>query len=457
MKWIKLKKDHGGYKTGDLVEVHAAIAKAYIDADMAEDGGDGPTKAIENIGLESLQKALQDFGVEMGTVFKTAAIDLKKGLEFKNIQPGEAQGDKGKSLGDFVKQIARAGDIRNIEECRGAQDRLSKAYGSSYGIQKGAEESSGGTGGYWTVPTVFEKAILMEQAEEAVILPGVTNVPLSARAVEWPSLDQYKAPTKGNSALYGGITVSRKGEKNTRDRTQAIATKVKLEANDLTAYSEFSRDDQQDSEGVVESMLTKLIGGAIGFRRDWEHMWGSGQGQAQGYIGCDAMINVNRAVDGTVGWIDVAGMLKYLMPSAQKRAVFVAHPYLLQSFLTMTDPSGRYIYVPTYPGTSNGPAGYNPPPMLANIPVLFTEKANQVGSLGDFTLCDRKAILSGMRSGIELGLSEHFLFDSDQIALRAKVRDDAQPWLKKAITLADGAGTNKVSAFVGLKNHAGNG
>ena len=184
----------------------------------------------------------------------------------------------------------------------------------------------------------------------------------------------------------------------------------------------------------------------------------NGQGQAQGYIGCDAMMYVNRAVDGTVGYVDVAAMLKYLMPSAQKRSIWVAHPYLIEKFLTMQDPAGHYIYIPTYPGNTNGPAGTNPLPMLANIPVLFTEKAGAIGSLGDFTLCDRKAILSGMRSGIEIGLSEHFLFDSDQIALRAKVRDDAQPWLKKPIILADGApanAPNKVSAFIGLKNHAG--
>ena len=244
---------------------------------MAEDGGDGPrSRPSKTIGAENRSsKALKDFGVEHGGRLQgDAASDLKpRASTSRTIEPTEAQADKNKSLGDFVRQITKAGDVRDIESCQESQARLAKVYGSS--LKKGQEESGGGTGGYWTVPTVFEKTILMEQAEEAVILPGVTNVPLGARAVEWPSLDQYKAPSRGNSAMFGGITVSRKGEKNPRDRTQAVATKVKLEANDLTAYSEFSRDDQQDSDGVVESMLTKLIGGAIGFRRDWEHMWGS--------------------------------------------------------------------------------------------------------------------------------------------------------------------------------------
>jgi HK97 family phage major capsid protein len=448
MKWIKLLKDHSGHKAGVLLQVEEIVAKAYIDAGLAEDGGDGPTKAIEAIGLEELRKEMKAFGTGMGEVFKEATADLKK--TFK-IEPGPQQADKTKSLGDFVAHIVKAGDIRNLEQCQASQNRLAKEYGAKFGIQKGQEESSGGAGGFWTVPVEFEKTILMEQAENAVILPGVTAVPMGARAKEWPSLDQYQTPTNGNSAYFGGITVSRKGENTQRSQTQAAATKIKLEANDLTAYATFTRDDQQDSDGVVESMLTMLIGGAIGWRRDWEHMWGSGEGQPLGYIGCDAMLTQARAVALSVTWLDIAGMLKYLQPSSQKRAVFVAHPYLLQQFLTLTDPSGRYIYIPAFPGNQIGAAGINPSPMLANIPVLFTEKAAAPGNLGDFTLCDRKAILSGMRSGIELGLSEHFLFDTDQIALRAKVRDDAQPWLKKPIKLSDGsAGTNKVSAFIGL-------
>lgn len=448
MKWIKLKSAVGEHKAGALIEVEEATADAYVKAGLADHAGSGPNQAIEAVGAEELKKALKQYNDGMAVVFKEAADEMRKNAKFPSIEAGAQEADRTKSMDDFVFQIARAANVNDLEGCRAAQERLTKAYGSK--INKGQEESQGGSGGFWTVPTVYEKTILAAQGEDAVILPGVTNVPLGARAVEWPSLDQYQVPTKGNSAYYAGITVSRKGENTPRDLTQAAGTQVKLEANDLTAFAKYSRDVQQDSEGVVESQLTTLIGGALGFRRDWEHMWGDGVGKALGYLNCPAVIKKNRTTALTVTYADVALLVSLLMTASHKRAVWVAHPYLLNSFLTMQDPAGHYIYVPTYPGMNNGPAGYNPPPMLANIPVLFSEKAAAPGNYGDFTLCDRKAILSGMRGGIELAVSEHYLFNTDEIAIRVKVRDDAQPWLKKPITLADGAGTNTVSAFVGL-------
>ena len=233
---------------------------------------------------------------------------------------------------------------------------------------------------------------------------------------------------------------------------------VKLEANDLTAFTQFSRDLQEDSSGMLESMLVKLIGGAIGWRRDWEHIWGSGVGMSLGVLMCLAIIKIKRQTANLVTWADISTMLSRLTPSGRKRAVWIAHPYHEATFMTMTDPSGRFIYIPNFPGPNEGSAQVgNATPRLAGLPVLYTEKANVPGSFGDFFLVDRKAILTGQRSGLEIGLSEHFLFDTDQIALRAKIRDDAQPWVKKPFILADGAGNNTVSPFIGLQNPAGNG
>ncbi|WP_435005166.1 phage major capsid protein [Tundrisphaera lichenicola] len=451
--WIKLLKAHGSHKAGDLIESEKAVADALIMAGVAEDAGEGPSDALKAVGLADLNAALKSFTDGLGAAFKDATDQIAAAGRRHAIEPGPAEADKSKSLGDFINNVVRAANVSDLEGLQSAQERLRKHYGASPRAdktEKGMEESSGGAGGFWTVPTAYEKAILMEQAEDAVILPGVTSVPLSARAVEWPSLDQYKVPTKGNSAMFGGVTVSRKGEKSVRDRTQAVGTGIKLEANDLTAFTEFSRDLVQDSGDVVQSMLTQLIGGAIGFRRDWEHIWGDGVGKATGYMNAAALIPVARTTTNLVKWADIAKMISRLMPSAAKRAVWIAHPFLLEQFLTLKDDAGNLIYVPNMPGNLTGQVQINPTPVLANLPVLFTEKAAPPGTLGDFTLVDRKAILSGMRGGVEIGLSEHFLFDSDQIALRAKVRDDAQPWLKKAITLGDGAGTNKVSAFIAL-------
>ena len=448
MKWIKLKKAMHGHEAGALIQVDEAIAKAYMDAGAAEDGGKGPNEAIEAIGVEELSKALKGFTDEMGATFKAAADNVRKAGTFPTIEPGEQQADKTKSLTDFVKNVVRSANVSDDEGRREAQERLSKAYGSE--MKRGMEEGSGTAGGLWTMPTIYEKTILMEAAEEAVIMPGSTNVPLGARAVEWPALDQYQVPTKGSSAMFAGVTVSRKGEVSQRDRTQPKPTTVKLEANDLTAFTQFSRDLQEDSSGMLESMLVKLIGGAIGFRRDWEHIWGSGVGMALGILMCAAILKIRRQTANIITWTDVATMKSRMASSGRKRCVWVAHPFHSLTLETMTDATGKLIYLPNLNPTQGPASAGNQTDTLDGIPVLYSEKMAPPGTFGDFILADRKAYLTGQRSGLEIGLSEHFLFDTDQIALRAKIRDDGQPWVKKPFTLADGAGTNQVSPFVGL-------
>jgi HK97 family phage major capsid protein len=453
VKWIKLKKDIGLNKAG-LLEVEDDIATAYIAAALAEDGGTGPSQAIQAIGVDSMLKAVQGYTDGIAEIFAAQTAALIKKFSIGTIEAGPQQADKSKSLGDFINCIARSANINDLDGARAAQDRLRKDYASKFGIEKGMEEATGTLGGFWTTPVAFEKAILMEQAEDSAILPGVTNVPLSARAVEWPALNQYQAPTKGNSSMYGGVTVSRLGENTQRSRTQPVPAKVKLEANDLTAFTQFSRDlTQDDATGTLESMLTKLIGGAIGFRRDWEHIWGTGEGQSLGFMNSAALLTSTRTTTLIVTWSDVARMLGRLTPQARKRAVWVAHPFHLTTLLEMVDGAGRYIYIPNFPQNNRGSAqvgGVNNTDILANLPVIYSEKMAAPGTTGDFCLCDRSAILSGVRGGIEFGLSEHFLFDTDQIALRCKIRDDAQPWVVAPFILADGVGTNKVSPFGAL-------
>lgn len=447
--WIKIKKALGKYKADEIIEVDDAVGKAYIEANAAEESSQA-AETVKNLGLGDFEESIKGFTAGLGNILREATTSIQQAR--LTVEPLEQQADKTKSLGDFVNNIVRAVSVADLEGCQAAQKRLSEDYGCK---KKGMEESQGTTGGYWTTPEEYETAIMREAWAEAIILPGSTNVPMGAKAQSWPALDQYKPPKAGDSAEFGGVVVSRKGENQPRDKTQAGAKRIKLEANDLTALTQYSRDMQEDTPASLSAMLTELIGGAIGFRRDWEHFYGSGEGQCQGITKSKAMIKVKRKQLGTVTYNDVARMLSRLTPAAMKRAVWVAHPFYLETFLTMTDGSGRLIYVPTMT-TSDGPIATNPVPRLANLPVFYSEKAQPMGTFGDFMVVDRKSYLTGQRSGMEIGLSEHFAFDTDMITIRAKIRDDGQSRLLGPLPLGDGSGAtdptkqNYVSAFVGL-------
>jgi len=91
-------------------------------------------------------------------------------------------------------------------------------------------------------------------------------------------------------------------------------------------------------------------------------------------------------------------------------------------------------------------------------PLVLMESLPQIGQPGDLVLCDWGEYVVGMRpmlnsgplapmevaiglrpSLIEAGMSDQFLFDTDQVAFRFKLRGDGKLTWPKQLTLADGS------------------
>jgi HK97 family phage major capsid protein len=234
--------------------------------------------------------------------------------------------------------------------------------------------------------------------------------------------------------------------------------KIKMLAQDLTAYTTLSRDLIQDSTVSIDSYAVRMIGGAIGWREDWESINGNGAGQMLGYLNSPAVLLIARNTSSHIKYQDVFTMKTRFMAGAQSPC-WIVHPYALYDIETLVDPSGRFIYIsggtllqgasPTMPAP--GSIQYKPAGYLLGWPIYTSEKVPQLGTQGDLSLIDRKCYWFGRRAGLEVGLSEHFLFDQDELAIRAKVRNDGKPGLLAPVYLADGSGTNQVSSFVVLQ------
>ena len=325
-------------------------------------------------------------------------------------------------------------------------ERLTKVYG----VTRAMTEGSGANGGY-TTPVIYEQQILKESAEEQVFVSGARQVPLGAREVEWPALNQYAAPAAGQASAFGGIQVFRKNETIQRSATAASLNKIKLLANDLTCYFEVGRDLIQDNTAALDAMLPQLGGEAIGWRTDWECWNGSGVGQLLGILNSPATIFVARNTSGHIKYQDVFTMYTRMLPRGKRGAAWYIHPFAMNDVMAMQDPSGKFIYLPVMPNTNYGQIGAPVSGTLLGLPVVETEKVSPLGTPGDLALCAMSRYLYGTRSGLEIGMSEHFKFDTDQLAIRLKIRNDGKPQLKGPIYLADGSGTNQVSAFVVLQ------
>jgi HK97 family phage major capsid protein len=441
--WIELLKAAGDLAPGFHDIADENMARGYIASGLAKDAGDGPDKIILQRSLATLRTELSGVVREAAAGIREAALAVSPG----RIDAGDQQADKTKGLTDFLRCIFTAETSRDRDAQGVAYNRLV----TDYGAKRAMGEGAGATGGYSTTVQI-ETQILKVAAETAIVRPRAQIVPLGAREVYWPALDQYRVPAPGQSASFGGVQVYRKGENVSRVESDPSLTQVKLVAQDITALAAIGRDYMADSATPVDSLITDLMGGAIGWREDWEAFNGTGSGMMQGVYTAACTIQVTRAGGAgtpTFTYADATNMLKYIMPSSRARLCWVTHPYMLQVIQNMVDGNGRLIFVPNInPGMST--ASVAPPGTLLGLPIFVSEKAPAPGNTGDVSLNDFGSYLLGTRSGLEIGLSEHFAFDKDEIYFRAKLRNDGQPWLKRAMYLADGSAANKVSAFVVL-------
>jgi HK97 family phage major capsid protein len=440
--WIELLSPVGDLKPGFHDVADEAVARAYIAANLARDAGDGPDKIILQRSMEHLRTEMSNFTRGIATELRESATAFKGGVHASVIEPGQAEADKTKGPGDFLRQVYYVDGCRDRELASSAMERLEKVYGA----KRGMTEGTGSSGGY-SVPVTYEAMIQMVEAEDAVIYPYAQEVPLGGGGSEWPCLDQFQVPTPGQSASFGGVKVYRKGENVQRTASQAALKKINLKPYDLTAYTEVSRDLLADASIPIDGLVTRLIGEAMGWREDWECLNGSGVGQFLGIYNAPCTIQVTRNTGGAIKYVDITGMYKRMMAAGMKTACWIIHNYTIDALLQIQDGTGRYIFQP-YAAPSSSVLGAAPTFMMLGLPVYVTEKAPILGSTGDLGLFDRKRYLKGVRSGLEIGLSEHFKFDTDQVAIRAKKRGDGQPQLLKAMTLADGSST--VSSFIVL-------
>ena len=84
-------------------------------------------------------------------------------------------------------------------------------------------------------------------------------------------------------------------------------------------------------------------------------------------------------------------------------------------------------------------------------PVVFTEKLPTLDTLGDIVLADFSSYAIGLRTEIQLVVSTHVRFESDELSFRLCVRMDGQPLLSEPITPVNG---DTLSPFVTLASRA---
>jgi HK97 family phage major capsid protein len=343
--------------------------------------------------------------------------------------------------------------------------------GSEVIIRTGTDSISGGSTYGYTLKPNFVDNLFRISSEAQVFANTCRGVPvMQGNETMWPLLNQFQPPTTVDgipqSAVYGGVQVYFVGETTPRTLTDASVKNNRYKLLDMAAMTSFSRDYIVDNFIGMDSEVTRIFGEAMGWVKDWTYIQGNGVGQPQGFLKANAAIGLNRGNVNEISGDDLATMISrfatmyWLKPGTR----FLANVTTLPQLYALKNTAGNLMFQPNatitqdmilsimaLSKTEERESRLIAAPMgtILGIPIYFTEKLPVLGTTGDICLVAGDAYGDATRGGIEMGMSEHYAFNVDEIYYRAKLRLYGKSLWPAAYQQADGSNTT-ISPFVYL-------
>ncbi|HZN70573.1 MAG TPA: phage major capsid protein [Micromonosporaceae bacterium] len=410
--------------------------KNYAQAQLAKQGEHLQAQIKEQTQIVLAEMLKENKGVltnrgklDLGTGTKT-----HKGTAYNKHARGVALDNEFDSLADYFASVSPKANAAHREKW----DRIRNDYSTS-------DPSKGG----FLVPEVLRSTLLQNSLESAIVRPKAMVVTMDAPRVPFPAIDE----TTHSGSVYGGITGTWVAEGEALPESEARFGRTVLDANKLVSYCEVPSELPQDAPVAFGDFIDNAFPKAIAFFEDLAFLTGNGVGRPLGALHGDntALIAVTKEsgqLADTIVWENIVKMFSRMLPSSLGSAVWVAaidtFPELATMALTV--------------GTGGGPVwlrdGASGPPMsILGRPVLFTEKTYKLGDQGDLAFIDFGQYLVGDRQEMRVESSTHYKFGNDMVVYRVIERADGRPWMKSALTPANGS-TATLSPYVTLAERA---
>ncbi len=364
---------------------------------------------------------------------------------------------RGIGLGPALKAMAGIANPNIAANADYGQEQLEKEHGfatvekaASIGI-KGLNgevrkvalaEGSGQTGGY-VVPPQFIAQLQTIAAEDAFVEPRATVMPMASRTMTLPMLDITTAQATGTSPYFAGLLATWLPEATSLSETEPQFRQTDWTAWDLCLYTVSSNQLLQDNAVGLDALLTQLFSKAITWYKEYAFLRGLGAGSSMplGIINAPATYVQSRSAGGAFTLADAAAMMSRLHVRSWDSACWIMHQSVIPKLIQMVDPAtnGHLVWLnPVMPGGSGPAANKLPKAFLNGLPIFFTEKMPTLGTKGDVMLCDLSMYVIGNRMDLQIDVSPHVNFRTNQMAWRVIARCDGKPWLNNVITDANG-------------------
>ncbi len=324
---------------------------------------------------------------------------------------------------------------------------LSTVFDNNRGVDdarlKVLTEDSGAQGGF-LVPEEFRSEMLRLAIEEAIIRPRARVIPMPRESMLFPVIKD----TTHASSIYGGVQAFWNPESAdlSADSSEPAFAQARWTAHKLTGYTLASNELLADSAIALEALLMEMFSTALAYFEDIAFFDGTGAGQPEGILNADALISVAKETGQAAATIvteNLDKMYMRMLPQSRGSAVWVAHYDIIPQLLALSRAVGTGGAPVMVMNIQNAPAF-----IIYGRPVIFTEKAQTLGTLGDIYFADFSYYMIGDRQALSVAASPHVKFINDQTVWRFIQRVDGKAWLVSALTPRNG--TTTISAFVAL-------
>lgn len=361
---------------------------------------------------------------------KSGARRLPDATEYNKDAIGATEDGKWSSRGEFFQKVYEA-SLGNL----GLDTRLVHT--------RNLGESFGDAGGF-LVPEEFRPDLMQIPLEQSIIRPRAFTMPMASASLRIPAVKD----SSHASNLFGGVSASwgSEAEDISSSSNQPAFGQVVLDAHKLTGYTVVSNELIQDSAIAVDTLLSRMFGQAISYFEDVAFISGTGAGQPQGILNSECLVTVAKETGQAATTIvkeNLDKMYARLLPSSHGNAVWIANSDIFPQLASLSQAVG----------TGGGPVWVSqmaggPPTSIYGHPVIFTEKAATLGTVGDIMLVDLSYYLIGDRQALTTAASPHVRFVNQETVFSFTERLDGRMWLDSALTPR--TGSNTVSPAVAL-------
>ena len=313
-------------------------------------------------------------------------------------------------------------------------------------VTSSSSEGVGSDGGY-LVPPDFRTLIMEKVMAEDSLLGMTDQQTTSSNSITFP-VDETTPWETSN-----GVQAYWEGEGTTFNQSKIQLKSVSLRANKLAALLPVTDELLEDATSL-NSYMARKVSAKIGFKVSDAVVNGDGVNKPLGFLNSPAL--VTQAIEGSqtisngaVVFNNLVKMWSRMYAPCRRKAVWLCNQDLEPLLAALVIPSTSGVATPAYLPSQQGLVGNPFNGTLFGRPIVYTEAAQAIGTIGDISLVDLSQYLTLTKgSGLRADSSIHLWFDQGTVAFRFTIRLGGMPWWASSIARKNGS--NTLSCFVTL-------